>query len=235
MHSFRYLLKASLIILMAFPVMKLNAEQPINDQLITKISSLINLKYKNLAGKKISRKIQILTPEKQISTLCLNPELSLTGNNIRFNENRSVVVQCGHVRKFIQISIHSSGTWWETLHPIPSGHVIQSGDIRSRSGSLDNLPYGTILDSQDILGRTATRYINQGQPLAESQLRKSWAIIAGHNVEVFSTGVGFQIRAHGKALDSAAVGQSARIALHTGQIVTGTVTAEGNVTINLKN
>lgn len=210
------------------------AATPSVETLKTHITALVNSHNERPSDSAITRTIKILTPAEQLSSLCATPELSVAGNNRRLTGNKSIIAQCGNKRKFIQISVQAQGTWWTARHGIKPGSVIDANDIEPRSGSLDRLPAGLIFDRESIVGQTATRTINKGQPVVENQLRKGWSVVSGQEVDVLATGEGFQIRIKAKALDSAAAGQPVRLSTRSGQIVTGTVTPDGKVHINLK-
>lgn len=204
------------------------------ETLKTQITTLVNAHGERPSDITIVRTVKILTPAEQLTTLCATPELSVAGNNRRLTGNKSIIAQCGSKRKFIQISVQAQGTWWTAQHGIKPGSVIGAEDLAPRTGSLERLPAGLIFDRDNIVGQTATRTINKGQPVVENQLRKGWAVVSGQEVDVLATGEGFQIRTKAKALDSAAAGQPVRISTRSGQIATGLVTPDGKVNINLK-
>ncbi|WP_230678369.1 MULTISPECIES: flagellar basal body P-ring formation chaperone FlgA [Yersinia] len=199
-----------------------------------KITALVSSQNGIPADTSVLQTIKILTPPEQLDSLCPNPELSLAGNNTRLTGKRSVIAQCGNKRKFVQISVQAQGTWWSARHAIKPGVVIQSEDIESRTGSLERLPAGLIFNKEHIIGQTTTRSISPGNPVLQNQLRARWAIMSGQAVEVIATGPGFRIRAKGKALDNAALGESLRITMRSGKIMTGVVSSEGKVDMNLE-
>ncbi len=221
-------------IISCFTVFSVAAAQSTNEPLNRQITALVNAHNESPSDAAISRSIKILTPAEQLTTLCADPELSIAGNNQRLTGNKSVIAQCGNKRKFIQITVQAQGTWWTAARALKPGTVIRTEDITPHTGSLERLPAGLIFSQENIVGQTATRSINKGQPVVESQLRKGWAVVSGQEVDILAAGEGFQIRIKGKALDSAAPGQSARISTKSGQIVTGTVAPDGKVHINLK-
>ncbi|CNI15310.1 flagellar basal body P-ring formation protein FlgA [Yersinia sp. 2105 StPb PI] len=221
----------SLVFLCCFKVLAASAE---NESLTAKITALVSSQNGIPADTSVLQTIKILTPPEQLDSLCPNPELSLAGNNTRLTGKRSVIAQCGNKRKFVQISVQAQGTWWSARHAIKPGVVIQSEDIESRTGSLERLPAGLIFNKEHIIGQTTTRSISPGNPVLQNQLRARWAIMSGQAVEVIATGPGFRIRAKGKALDNAALGESLRITMRSGKIMTGVVSSEGKVDMNLE-
>lgn len=64
-------------------------------------------------------------------------------------------------------------------------------------------------------------------------LRQAWRVKAGQRVMVVANGEGFSVNSEGQALNNAAVSQSARVRMSSGQIVSGIVGADGNILINL--
>lgn len=225
----------SLTFLCGFKVFSVAAESPsLNDSLTAKIATLVNSQSRIPSDAKVTQTIKILTPPEQLTTLCSNPELSLAGNNTRLTGKKSVVAQCGNKRKFIQISVQAQGTWWVARHQLKPGSVVQAEDIESRTGSLEHLPAGLVFNKEGIVGQTTTRSIVQGKPVVQNQLRARWVINSGQTVDVIATGPGFRIRAKGKALDNAALDESIRITMSSGRVMSGVVSSEGKVDINLE-
>ena len=88
----------------------------------------------------------------------------------------------------------------------------------------------------NVLARCANekRYLQVAvQPIQLSMLRQAWRVKAGQQVMVVANGDGFSINSEGKALNNAAVAQNARVRMSSGQVVSGTVDADGNILINL--
>jgi len=182
----------------------------------------------------IIRSVTVLTPPGQLAELCATPRLSVSGNNSRIAGNRSVIAQCGNQKKFIQVKIQAEGSWWTASRALKAGSLIRAADIALQSGAMDRLPPGLISHKEDIIGQVTTRAINAGQPVLESHLRKRWKVLAGQEVEVLAAGEGFQIRTSGKALDNAALDETLRIKTRSGQVISGKATAEGKVSIFIK-
>jgi flagella basal body P-ring formation protein FlgA len=103
--------------------------------------------------------------------------------------------------------------------------------MRQKSGRLDLLPPRAILDNQQALNAVALRNINIGQPLTLSMLRRPWMVRAGQQVQVQATGSGFNVSSAGKAMNNAAAAETVRVRMPSGQIVNGTVSADGTVSI----
>lgn len=201
--------------------------------LTLQITQLINQQQHIPPNADVTQRVIILTPPTQLSGLCAKPQLSLSGSATRLTGNRTVLAQCGQQRKFIQVSIDAQGSWFVSRRVIPAGTIVQPSDIEIKKGSFKHLPAGVLLSTEQIVGQTATRVISPGQPLIQGQLRKQWRITRGQQVDINASGSGFLIRTTGVAQNNAATGERLRIKTRSGQIISGLVTADGKVKINL--
>lgn len=172
-----------------------------------------------------SLQVSLLTPPAQRATLCATPALSLSGGLSRLPGVHSVMAQCGAQRRFIQVSLTVTASWWQATRAIAPGQIVEAQQIRAQRGSLAHAPTGLIFDARRIVGRVALRAVRPGEALVESQLRPPRVIRAGERVEVIYIGDGFRISAAGKALDNAALHQRLRIQTAAGQIITAIATA----------
>ncbi|MEX1760501.1 flagellar basal body P-ring formation chaperone FlgA, partial [Escherichia coli] len=102
-----------------------------------------------------------------------------------------------------------------------------------KRGRLDQLPSRTMLDINQAQDAVSLRDVAPGQPIQISMLRQAWRVKAGQQGMVVANGDGFSINSEGKALNNAAVAQNARVRMSSGQVVSGTVDADGNILINL--
>ncbi|MGC6387294.1 flagellar basal body P-ring formation chaperone FlgA [Ewingella sp. S1.OA.A_B6] len=161
---------------------------------------------------------------------CLSPQFSLS-QNARSWGNVSVAVNCNGQKSYVQAKVQVSGTYWVAARNVSSGAHISANDMQQKSGRLDLLPPRVIIDSQQALNAVTLRNINIGQPLTLSMLRRPWMVHAGQQVQVQATGSGFNVSSAGKAMNNAAAAESVRVRMPSGQIVNGTVSADGTVSI----
>jgi flagella basal body P-ring formation protein FlgA len=90
-----------------------------------------------------------------------------------------------------------------------------------------------MLDISQAQDAVSLRDLSPDQPVQLSMLRQAWRVKAGQRVMVVANGEGFSVNSEGQALNNAAVSQSARVRMSSGQIVSGIVGADGNILINL--
>lgn len=194
--------------------------------LASQIEAQLNARH---ADKGIIHTVTIKTPEAQWPD-CPRPKLTLPNGN-RLTGNMSVAVQCER-KQFLQVTVEAEGRYWVAEQTIAAGETITRGQIGVRSGPLSKLPAGLAFQPQEIVGSVAIRALRPGQPIIASQLRKSWRIKTGEEVDVTFAGEGFRIRGKGKAMNNAAVDESARIRMASGQVISGRVTASGDVVVH---
>ncbi len=193
--------------------------------LAAQIEAQLNARH---ADKGLKHHVTIKTPQAQWPT-CQRPKLTLADNN-RFTGNMSVAVQCER-KQFLQVTVDAEGRYWVAHEAIPAGATVGRQQIVEKRGSLSKLPASLVFNPQEIVGSVAARTLNPGQPIVAGQLRKSWVIKTGDEVDVVLSGDGFRIRSKGRATTNAAVNDPVRIRMASGQVITGSVDASGAVIV----
>lgn len=174
---------------------------------------------------------RVVTPAAQWPD-CPTPQLALP-NNGRSWGMISLSVRCGDARRFVQTEVQVSGRYWVAARAIPRGAVLSAADLRQKEGRLDTLPPRTLQNEQQVTGAVALRAISVGQPLTLSMVRRAWQVQAGQEVQVVAGGNGFNVSSAGKAMNNAAIADTVRVRMASGQVVNGTVAADGSVRLAL--
>lgn len=175
--------------------------------------------------------VVIKTPQNQWPQ-CDMPEITLPANARPWG-NISLSVRCDGVRRFIQTQVQVSGHYAVAARQLAAGEKITPQDIEMKKGRLDTLPPGALLEPNFAQGAVSLRQINAGQPLTRNMLRRLWIIKAGQDVQVLAQGEGFNVNSNGKAMNNAAIQDTVRVRMASGQIVSGTVADDGTVRIML--
>ncbi|EOI7434606.1 flagellar basal body P-ring formation chaperone FlgA [Yersinia enterocolitica] len=175
--------------------------------------------------------VVIKTPQNQWPQ-CDMPEITLPAN-ARTWGNISLSIRCDGVRRFIQTQVQVSGHYAVAARQLAAGEKITPQDIEMKKGRLDTLPPGALLEPNFAQGAVSLRQINAGQPLTRNMLRRLWIIKAGQDVQVLAQGEGFNVNSNGKAMNNAAIQDTVRVRMASGQIVSGTVADDGTVRIML--
>ncbi len=132
---------------------------------------------------------------------------------------------------YLQAQVTVVADYLVAARPLRAGQVLGPADYASHRGDLTALPDNTLTDPTQASGHLTRIAVAAGQPLRGDMLRVPHAVRQGQNVQVVSAGPGFQVSAQGRALGNAAPGDSVRVRLANGQVVTGTAQASGKVEV----
>ncbi|AUN96453.1 flagellar basal body P-ring formation chaperone FlgA [Pseudazoarcus pumilus] len=116
-----------------------------------------------------------------------------------------------------------------TRQALRRGQIVGPDDIHLERGDLTAQAANTITDPSRAIGVHAAQSVAAGQPLRADMLRLPPAVDRGQTVRVVGSGTGFAISGEGRALNRAGDGESVRVRLANGQIVTGVARAGGIV------
>ncbi|WP_175926434.1 flagellar basal body P-ring formation chaperone FlgA [Burkholderia cepacia] len=148
----------------------------------------------------------------------------------------TVGVRCAGERPwtvYLQAKVTVQATYYVAARQIAPGEPLSAADLVARDGDLTVLPLAVITDPAQAIGSTALARISAGLPLRQDLLKSAASVSAGQTVRVVAAGPGFTISAEGSALANAAPGQSVRVRMAAGQIVTAIVKDAGTVEIPL--
>ncbi|MDR8076877.1 flagellar basal body P-ring formation protein FlgA [Burkholderia cenocepacia] len=148
----------------------------------------------------------------------------------------TVGVRCAGERPwtvYLQAKVAVQATYYVAARQIAPGEPLSAADLVARDGDLTVMPLAVITDPAQAIGATALARISAGLPLRQDMLKSAASVSAGQTVRVVAAGPGFTISAEGSVLANAAPGQSVRVRMGAGQIVTAIVKDAGTVEIPL--
>jgi flagella basal body P-ring formation protein FlgA len=122
---------------------------------------------------------------------------------------------------YVPVQVKVFGAAYVAARPLARGQAVGADDVRIDRVELTQWPQGVFAATEPIDGRIATRAVSAGEPLHKDLLRAPPAFQPGDHVRVVYGGTGFAVVTEGKALTPATDGQSAQVALTTGQVVSG--------------
>ena len=105
-----------------------------------------------------------------------------------------------------------------TARPIRAGQIVALDDLTQEHGDLTALPSNILTDAS-------------GNPLRSTMLRIPPAVQQGQTVKIISAGAGFSVANEGRALNRAGAGESVKVRLKNGQVVTGIAQPDGTVEV----
>ena len=134
---------------------------------------------------------------------------------------------------FLPVTIKAWGPAWVLTGNVASGAVLTANDAAQAEvdWAADAAP--VLANPEAWLGQTATRQLMAGQALRQSMVKAPSLFKAGAQVRVSAQGPGYAVTSAGQALSAGSVGQTVRVRMDNGRIVSGIVSEDGTVTITL--
>ncbi|WP_142810822.1 flagellar basal body P-ring formation chaperone FlgA [Tepidiphilus olei] len=123
------------------------------------------------------------------------------------------------------------GAYYQSARPLRAGQVLSPDDLRREEGELTALPEDVVLDASRVVGARLRGSLAAGQPLRQSQIVLPDVVSPGMDVVVRATGPGFVVENRGKALNRAAPGETVRVRLEGGRVVSGQAQPDGSVAL----
>lgn len=134
---------------------------------------------------------------------------------------------------FLPVTVKAYGKAWVLNSNIPGGSVLRASDATEAEVDLaeDNSP--AVSDPSQWIGSTASRQLASGQAIRQSSIRATSVFVAGSQVRVIAQGSGFSISTDGQALTAGSFGQSVKVKMDGGRIVSGLVVDQNTVRVDL--
>jgi flagella basal body P-ring formation protein FlgA len=130
---------------------------------------------------------------------------------------------------YLQARVKVSADYIVSARPLRANQIIGPADLATRRGDLAALGDDVLTDASQAVGQHARYALAQGRPLQTHILRVPAAVQRGNSVTIVGRGAGFQISNTGRAMNSAAPGETVRVRLPNNQVITGTAQTNGTV------
>ena len=134
---------------------------------------------------------------------------------------------------FVPVTVKAWGPGWVLRRPVPAGTVLVQEDAELAEMDWAEQPYTVLANPERWVGQQAAYALQPGQALRQNMVRAVPAFGPGAQVRVSSVGAGFQVVVSGEALTAGIPGQSVRVRLNGGRVVTGTVRDGQTVDVRL--
>ena len=131
---------------------------------------------------------------------------------------------------FIQAGIRVSADMLVANRPLAQNTVLSANDFSLQNGELGQP--GILTDPAQAVGKTLKFAIGAGQVLRQDMLRAPYVVTQGQTAAVRVSSKGFSVRASGQALNNGAEGQNVQVRMASGQVISGTVAADGSVEVH---
>ena len=134
---------------------------------------------------------------------------------------------------FMPVTVKAWGPGWVLKRPVAAGSVLTQEDAELAEMDWAEQPYAVLANPDRWVGMQAALALQPGQALRQNMVRPVPAFGPGAQVRVSSSGAGFQVVVSGEALTAGIPGQSVRVRLGGGRVVTGTVRDSQTVEVRL--
>ncbi len=134
---------------------------------------------------------------------------------------------------FLPVTIKAYGPAWVLTGDVTMGSVLTAADATETEVDWAAENASIVAEPGLWVGQVAARHLKAGQALRQSMLRAPQIFQAGALVRVVAQGRGYAISAGGQAMTAGAAGQTVRIRMDNGKIVTGIVNDDGTIGVQL--
>jgi flagella basal body P-ring formation protein FlgA len=132
---------------------------------------------------------------------------------------------------YASVQVEVNAEYVVSARSLGQGETVGTQDLSVMRGDLARLPAGTIIDPSHAIGKQLALSLGAGQPLRKDMLRAPLVITQGQGVKLQTQGPGFQVSSEGRALGSAADGQSVQVRSTSGQTISGIARSGGVVEV----
>ena len=134
---------------------------------------------------------------------------------------------------FLPVTVKAFGPAWVLAGPVAAGAVLTAED--AVEGEVDwAAEAAPVMANPDMwVGQVAARTLAGGQALRQSMVRAPHLFRAGAQVRIVAQGPGYAVTSAGQAMTAGAAGQTVRIRMANGRVISGTVSENGTVDVAL--
>ncbi len=134
---------------------------------------------------------------------------------------------------FLPITVKAFGPAWVIKGTVPQGVTLTPADAMPVEVDWAELNSPIVANQADWIGQTATRTLATGQALRQDMVKAAQVFQAGAQVRVLARGMGFEIATSGQAVSGGVLGQSARVRMDNGRVMSGLVLDSRTVRLEL--
>lgn len=132
---------------------------------------------------------------------------------------------------FLPVTIKAYGPVWVLNANVAPGTVLTAADAVQSEADWAADAANVLVRPEQWVGQQASRPLVGGQVLRQSMVRPAPLFAAGASVRVVVQGKGYAVTATGQALNAAGIGQSVRVRMESGRLVSGVVRESGVVEV----
>jgi flagella basal body P-ring formation protein FlgA len=134
---------------------------------------------------------------------------------------------------FLPITIRAYGPAWVLKSHVLPGTVLTENDAIEAEVDWAEERTSVMANPSQWVGHVAARTLPAGQALRAGMTRAAQVFQSGSQVRVVAQGAGFQITSAGQAMSAGVVGQSARVKMDNGRVLSGVVVDSRTVRLDI--
>ena len=123
---------------------------------------------------------------------------------------------------YVPVEVSAFGNALILVRPVSAGEAVAREDFQVQEIELTSVSPGLLTDTAAIENHVAARYLSVGTALRPEHLRVRPVILQGDLVRVVYLGPGFTVEGEGTATAAAVEGQSVRVQIDSGRVISGT-------------
>ncbi|WP_440108684.1 flagellar basal body P-ring formation chaperone FlgA [Acidovorax sp. BL-A-41-H1] len=134
---------------------------------------------------------------------------------------------------FLPVTVKAFGPAWVLVGNVAPGAPLAASDAMESEVDWAAETAPVVASPDQWVGQVASRQLVAGQALRQSMLRAPHLFRAGAQVKVVARGPGYAVSAAGQALTAAGAGETVRVRMDNGRIVSGLVSESGTIEVSL--
>ena len=134
---------------------------------------------------------------------------------------------------FLPVTVKAYGPAWVLTGNVQSGAILSEADASQFEVDWAEERASVVADPAMWVGQVATRALRAGEALRQSMVRAPKLFQAGAQVRVSAQGAGYAVSAGGQALSAGSAGQTVRVRMDNGKVISGVVDENGTISVNL--
>lgn len=134
---------------------------------------------------------------------------------------------------FLPVSIKAFGPAWVLNSNVASGAELTAADASEAEVDWAAEAAPVLANPDQWVGQVASRQLMAGQAVRQSMVRAPSVFRAGAQVRVVAQGPGYAVTSSGQAMSNGAVGQTVRVRMGNGRLVSGIVNDDGTINASL--
>ena len=134
---------------------------------------------------------------------------------------------------FLPVTIKAFGPAWVLHNNVTTGTVLTAADASESEVDWAAEVAPVIANPEQWVGQVASRQLMAGQAVRQSMVRAPSVFRAGAQVRVVAQGPGYSVTSSGQAMSNGTVGQTVRIRMSNGRLISGIVNEDGTIAASL--